>query len=223
MDLSTLSTLAGIVLIDLVLSGDNALVIGMAVRALPGQQRKWGIVGGAVAAITLRVTFTALAAFLFFNFAGLRLIGGLLLLWIATKLLVAPPAEGSRSVTGKSLIGAIRIILIADVVMSLDNILAVAGASHGRLELLVFGLALSIPLLMGGAALVAHVLNRLPWLVWLGGAVIAWVAGGMIVDDPLLRDPLDGTLPALQWLIPVGLLLAVVIGSYFWRPDAREA
>ncbi|OGF54575.1 MAG: hypothetical protein A2Z21_06755 [Candidatus Fraserbacteria bacterium RBG_16_55_9] len=215
MDWSILGKVASIVLIDLVLSGDNALVIGMAARDLPSRQRRWAILWGTVAAIVLRVSFTILAALLLFNFPGLRLGGGLLLIWIAVKLLAKPPSEEQVG-TGHGLWEAIRIIVVADAVMSLDNILAVAGASHGDLALLIFGLALSIPLLMGGAVLVAYLMNRLPWLNWLGGAVLAWVAGEMIVNDPLLRDRLENALLALHWVIPLLLTLVVVVASYIW-------
>lgn len=223
MDLETLGAIASIILIDLVLSGDNALVIGMAARSLPDRQRKWAIVGGTAAAILLRVTLTVLAALIFFSFTGLRLAGGLLLCWIAVKLLIEPPAEEEVG-AGERLWEAVRIILVADVVMSLDNILAVAGASRGHLGLLVFGLMLSIPLLMGGATLVSYLLRRAPWLVWLGGAVIAWVAGEMMVNDPLLHERITRQLPALTWVIPLGLTLAIVIGSFLWvrRRTDRE-
>jgi len=222
MDWSTLSAIASIVLIDLVLSGDNALVIGMAARELPHRQRRWAIVWGTVGAIVLRVTFTLLAATLLFNVAGLRLAGGLLLLWIAVKLLVKPPSEGEVE-AGHSLLEAIRIIVLADLVMSLDNILAVAGASRGHLGLLIFGLVLSIPLLMGGAALVAHLMRRFSWLVWLGGVVIAWVAGEMIAGDPVLHERLGEILPALYWLIPLMVTLGVVALSYIWLARRRPS
>ncbi len=221
MEWGILGAIASIILIDLVLSGDNALVIGMAARELPNRQRKWAILWGTGVAILLRVAFTALTALLFFSVTGLRLIGGLLLIWIAVKLLVRPPAgrlaaDKEDAAVSHSLWEAIRIIVIADVVMSLDNILAVAGASRGHLGLLVFGLALSIPILMGGAALVAYLMRRMPWLIWLGGGVLAWVAGEMIVGDPLLHERLTELLPALLWLIPLTITLGVVIASYLW-------
>jgi YjbE family integral membrane protein len=216
MDWSVLGKVASIVLIDLVLSGDNALVIGMAARELPSHQRRWAILWGTVVAIGLRVSFTVLAALLLFHVPGLRLGGGFLLIWIAIRLLIRPPSEEEVE-AGHGLWEAIRIIAIADFVMSLDNVLAVAGASHGDLALLIFGLALSIPLLMGGAALVAYLMNRLPWLLWLGGAILAWVAGEMIVNDPLLREPLQRILPALHWIIPLLITLAVLIVSFAWH------
>ncbi len=204
-----------IVLIDLVLSGDNALVIGMAARELPARQRAWAIVWGTVGAIVLRVFFTVLAALVLFSLPGLRLVGGLLLLWIAFKLLAEPPSPEEGGVgAGRSLWEAVRIIVMADVIMALDNILAVAGASRGHLGLLIFGLVLSIPLLMGGAAVVAILMKRFPWLIWLGGAVIAWVAGGMIVEDPLLHEQLRTLFAPLSWLLPLGVTLGVIGLAY---------
>ena len=215
MDWSSISSITGIVLIDLVLSGDNAVVIGMAARDLPNHQRRMAILWGTGAAILLRVTFTVLVVLLL-GITGLRLIGGLLLVWIAVKLLIQPPGGEEDVEVGRGLLEAIRIIVLADVVMSLDNMLAVAAASRGHLGLLVFGLALSIPILMGGAALVAYLMKRLPWLVWLGGAVLAWVAGEMIVGDPLIDERLNAALPALHRLIPLLITLGVVIASYVW-------
>lgn len=216
MELATLSALVSIVLIDLVLSGDNALVIGMAARALPPKQRKWAILGGTAAAIVFRVGFTLIVNRLLFGVTGLRLVGGLLLIWVAAKLLVEPPAEGEGVAAGHSLWGAIRIILVADVVMSLDNILSIAAAAGESFWLLVIGLALSIPILMGGATLVSYVMNRAPWLVWLGGAVIAWISGKLIVEEPLLHEHWQALLPAPQWLLPGALTALIVLGSYLW-------
>jgi YjbE family integral membrane protein len=212
MDLSILTRLASIVLVDLVLSGDNALVIGMAARTLPAEQRKKAILWGTVAAIALRVAFTLAAAALLYNFPGIRLVGGMVLLWVAVQLLVdASDQESVRG--GRSLAEAIRIVLVADAVMSLDNILAVAGASHGHLGLLVIGLLLSMPLLMGGATLVAAVLDRQPWITWLGSAAIGWIAGEMIVGDPLWGHA--ATL--WHWIGPAAATGLVLIAAAAWR------
>lgn len=216
MDVGTLSAVVSIVLIDLVLSGDNALVIGMAARSLPGQQRRWAIIGGTLAAIALRVSFALALFYLLFgklSIPGIRLVGGLLLTWIAFRLLTQPASSDEVS-PGQGLIEAIRIIVVADVVMSLDNILAVAGASQGHLWALVFGLVLSIPILMAGATVVARLLSRFPWLTWLGGAVIAWVAGQMIVDDPLLHERLGELLTTLHWIIPLAMTLGIVVAAF---------
>src|SRR4029079_4341779 len=154
--------------IDLVLSGDNAVVIGMASRRLPSEQRRRAIMLGAVGAILLRVTFTAMVALLL-GIPLLQAIGGAVLIWIAFKLLREEHNEQSVR-EGSNLFEAVRTIIIADVIMSLDNILAVGGAAHGNLALLLFGLALSMPIIMFGSNLVALLMNRLPWLVYLGSA-----------------------------------------------------
>lgn len=216
MDWSTIGLrIISVIMSDLLLSGDNALVIGMAARSLPDRQRRWAIILGTGAAILLRVTFTILMAILIFGVPGLRLVGGLLLIWIAFKLLVKPPSAQEEIAVGRSLLEAIWIIVLADAVMSFDNILAVAAASHGDPALIIFGLMLSIPILMVGAALVARIMKRLPWLIWLGGALLAWIAGKIIVDDPLLHEHLK-QLPSLLWLIPLIVTLSVVAFSYLW-------
>ncbi len=218
---NTLSGIAGIVLINLVLSGDNALVIGMASRHLAARQRRWAFLWGTVGAIVLRLALTWPAAMLL-NVAGLSSVGGVLLVWIAMELLVRPPGKGKEVEASQSLTEAIRIIIFADIIMSLDNVLAVGALSHGDLVLLIFGIALSMPILMGGAALVAYLLSRHSWLIWLGGGLLAWVAGEMIVKDPLIKDRLETVWPALQQfislrlLIPLLITLAVVLISFVW-------
>lgn len=216
MDLGQLGALLSIILIDLTLSGDNALVIGMAARSLPARQRRWAIIGGTAAAIVFRVGFTLIVNQLLFGVTGLRLVGGVLLLWVAAKLLLEPPQSEEDVEGAGNLWGAIRVILVADVVMSLDNILSIAAAAGEHFWLLIFGLLLSIPILMGGATIVARVMNRAPWLVWLGGAVIAWISGKLIVEEPLYHDALVAVVPLAGWLIPAALTLAVVGGCYLW-------
>jgi len=216
MDLGQLGALLSIILIDLTLSGDNALVIGMAARSLPHQQRKFAIIGGTAAAIVFRVGFTLIVNQILFGVTGLRLVGGVLLIWVAVKLLIQPP-ESEEDVEGASnLWGAIRVILVADVVMSLDNILSIAAAAGEHFCLLIIGLVLSIPILMGGATVVAHIMNRAPWLVWLGGAVIAWISGHLIVEEPLYHAALVDIVPYGGWVIPGALTAVVVGGCYLW-------
>ncbi len=198
--------LLGIVVIDLVLSGDNAVVIGMAARRLPPDQRRLAILLGGGGAIGLRVLFAAIATVLL-AIPLLQVAGGLLLLWIAWRLLRSGRTEHSAS-EAVSTMGALRTIILADVVMSLDNILAVAGASHGSLGLLAFGLMLSMPLILMGSSVVAAILNRLPWLELVGAGVLTWTAGIMIVEDELLLHvwPYDGALQLLPALLTMGLL-----------------
>ena len=183
-----------IIWINVLLSGDNALVIAMACRGLHGRQRLWGMVIGAGIAVLLLIAFTGIVAKLMV-LPYLKLVGGLALLAIAAKLLV-PEDEGDDVAAGTSLWHAIRIVVIADIVMSLDNVIAVAAAANGRLELLILGLAISIPMIIAGAALIMMVLDRFPILVWLGATLLGWIAGDVIASDPavhpFLQRLLDG-------------------------------
>lgn len=176
--------IASIVLIDLVLSGDNAVVIGLAARRLPPDARRRAIVLGGMGAVVLRVTFTVMAALLL-AIPLLRAIGGGLLLWIAYKL-VRPHADTHTVSEAESMAQAVKTIILADVVMSLDNILAVGGAAEGHLGLLVFGLLFSIPILMLGSELVARLLGRLPILVYVGVVVLVITATRMILHDEVI-------------------------------------
>ena len=184
--LDLVSAVFAIIVIDLVLSGDNAVVIGMAARRLSPQNRRRAIIWGGAGAVGLRIFFTAIAALLL-DVPYLQAAGGLLLLWIAYRLLKPHDPQAHVSEAG-SLGEAIRTIILADVVMSLDNILAVGGAAHGNLWLLLFGLVLSIPILLLGSDLVARLLGRLPILVYLGAIVLVWTAVHMILEDRLVHD-----------------------------------
>lgn len=183
-----------IIWINVLLSGDNALVIAMACRGLAPRQRLWGMVIGAGIAVMLLITFTAVVATLMV-LPYLKLFGGLALLVIAARLLV-PEDEGDEVTAGTSLWHAVRIVVIADIVMSLDNVIAVAAAANGQLSLLVLGLAISIPVIVAGAAVIMWVLDRFPILVWLGATLLGWIAGGVIATDPavhpILQRLLDG-------------------------------
>ena len=183
--MGALSAVLSIVLIDLVLSGDNAVLIGMAAHRLPPRQRRLAILLGGVAAVLLRITLTAAAALLL-QIAGLRALGGLVLLWIAFKLLKEEEESSDGVRAAASLRGAVLTILLADFVMSLDNVLGVAAASGGNVGLLLFGLILSMAILMVGGSLVAEFINRLVWLAYLGAAVIAWTGASMFLEDPFV-------------------------------------
>ncbi len=174
--------LGQIMLINLILSGDNAVVIALACRSLPPSQRKWGIILGALVAIVMRVIFTVGVTSLL-TWPWLKVIGSLLLFWIAIKLLVEDGEE--KDIKDSSNIwGAVQTIAIADLVMSLDNVLAIAAAAKNNYALIIIGLATSIPLIVFGATLVMWLLEKLPVLVWAGAALLGWIAGELIVTDP---------------------------------------
>jgi len=178
-------SLLQIIIIDLALSGDNAVVIGMAAHRLPPQQRRWAIIIGGGGAIVLRILLTVIAALLL-RLSGLQLAGGLLLIWIAFKLLKEEEESAEGVKAPGTLRKAIMTILVADLVMSTDNVLAVAGASAGNTTLLMFGLILSMIILMWMGSLVANLINKFAWLSYLGAAVIAWTGALMIFEDHLV-------------------------------------
>jgi YjbE family integral membrane protein len=185
-----------IIWINVLLSGDNALVIAMACRGLRGRHRLWGMIIGAGIAVVLLIVFTGIVVTLM-ALPYLKLAGGLALLVIAAKLLV-PEDEANEIAAGTTLWHAIRIVVIADIIMSLDNVIAVAAAANGQLPLLILGLAISIPMIIAGAALIMMVLDRFPILIWLGAMLLGWIAGDVIASDPAvepwLHRVLDGTI-----------------------------
>lgn len=215
--------LAQIVAIDIVLSGDNAVVIALACRNLSPEQRRRGIVWGVAGAVVLRVLLTAFAA-LVLGLPWLKLAGGLLLLWIGVKLLV-PESEGGHDISSADhLWGAVKTIVVADFVMSLDNVIGVAGAAQGSLFLLLFGLALSIPLIVWTSQLILRWMERWPVIVTLGGALLGYVAGQMILSDIGLAKYLSGW---PDWSARVGgllsALLVVAVGKWLgWRQLAAQ-
>jgi YjbE family integral membrane protein len=177
-----------IIWINVLLSGDNALVIALACRGLHPRQRVWGMVIGAGIAVILLIVFTGIVATLMV-LPYLKLAGGLALLAIAAKLLV-PEGGGDDVTEGTNLWHAVRIVVIADIIMSLDNVIAVAAAANGQLPLLVLGLAISIPMIIAGAALIMMILDRMPFLVWLGAALLGWIGGDVIATDPAIAPRL---------------------------------
>jgi len=183
-----------IIWINILLSGDNALVIAMACRGLHGRHRMWGMIIGAGVAVVLLVAFTGIVATLM-SLPYLKLVGGIALLVIAAKLLV-PEDENDEIAAGTTLWHAVRIVVIADIIMSLDNVIAVAAAANGQLSLLVLGLTISIPIIIAGAALIMMILDKYPILVWLGAMLLGWIAGDVIASDPidqsLFHNILDG-------------------------------
>lgn len=201
--------------IDILLSGDNAVVIALASRSLPAEQRRLAVVGGSAGAVLMRVAFCFVIVQLL-QVPYLKLVGGLLLLYIGVKLVV-PEAEGDDDgIAAKpNLWGAIQTIIVADAVMSLDNVVAIAAAAHGNLILIVLGLAISIPLLVVGSQLVLGVLNRYPVLVLAGGGLLGWIAGEIIVSDPFVHTHLPAT-EHTQQLIAKPLLALLVMGCGLW-------
>ncbi|HEY3433184.1 MAG TPA: TerC family protein [Rhodocyclaceae bacterium] len=212
-----------IIVIDILLSGDNAVVIAMACRNLPAAQRKKGILWGVLGAVVLRVVLTAVAATLL-GLPYLKIIGGLLLLWIGVKLLLPEGDEGEDIQGSTRLIGAIKTIIVADFVMSLDNVIGVAAAAHDSLWLLIFGLAVSIPLIVFSSALVLHLMERFPIVVTLGAGLLGYVAGSMMVTDPLLAGLLSADNHWLKELVGgICAVLVVVVGNGLaWRLSRKE-
>jgi YjbE family integral membrane protein len=187
-----------IILINIVLSGDNAMVIALACRTLPPRQRLWGMIVGAGAAVLLRIIFTVIVTSIM-GFPLLKFIGGILLLWIAIKVVL--PAVSQRSVEASdNLWRAVRIIAVADVVMSLDNVIAIAAAAKGSGLLIIFGRTISIPLIVAGSAMLMALLDRLPVLAWGGAALLGWIAGEIMIEDPALAHWLgEPTRQAFQY------------------------
>jgi YjbE family integral membrane protein len=204
--------------INVLLSGDNALVIALACRGLAPPQRFWGMVIGAAAAVVLRIIFTGVIATLM-ELPYLKLAGGLALLVVAAKLLVPEKEDEEGIAAAKHLWAAVRVVVIADFVMSLDNVIAVAAAANGNVLLLAIGLAVSVPLIVAGAALIMLLLTRLPFLVWAGAALLGWIAGEVIATDPavapLLHQLFDNGIGAGvdMMLTRFGLALRFGIGG----------
>lgn len=200
-----------IIVIDVLLSGDNAVVIALACRNLPHEQRKQGIMLGVVGAIGLRIVLTFFAVSLL-SLPFLKVVGAFLLLWIGIKLLLPEEEHDATNVKANThLLGAVKTIIIADFVMSLDNVLGVAAAANGNVMLLVFGLLVSIPLIALSSQLVLKLIDRFPFVVYAGGALLGYVAGEMLVSDVNLASVLAGTPPLLHWLLPAFCAVLVVV------------
>ncbi|MBI3825005.1 MAG: TerC family protein [Candidatus Rokubacteria bacterium] len=217
--------LFGMGVLNLLLSGDNALVIALAVRTLPRRERILGQLWGALGAVALRVVFVAVVSLLL-RVPLLQLVGGLLLVWIAVEL-VRPEEQvgGAGTRHGASLREAIWIIIVADVTMSLDNVLAIAAFAKGDFVLIIVGLLMSLPIVVWGAGLLARLMNRYTWIVWLGGGVLGYVAGDMIVDDRFLNAWMSPHIAAIvhrvvPWtggrVLTVSLVLGVAVTVLGW-------
>jgi YjbE family integral membrane protein len=211
-----------IVWINLLLSGDNAVVIALACRSLPAAQRTWGIALGAGAAVGLRVIFTIMVTGLL-SIPFLKIVGGLLLLWISIKLLIDDDDIDDIH-AAPSLWRAVWTIVVADLVMSLDNVIAIAAAANGSISLIVFGLALSVPLIAFGANLLVGLIERFPILVWGGAALLGWVAGQVIIEDPSWPANIARLLARGAFILPsVGTAFVLAVGSLIrWRRHAAK-
>ena len=203
-----------IVIIDLTLAGDNALVIAMAVRTLPSRRQRLGIIWGAAGAVCIRVIITFVAARVL-QLPLVQLVGGILLLWIAVKLLRQDSSGETKMRDATTLWQAIWIIILADLIMSTDNVLAVAGASEGNFFLLLFGLGLSIPIVVIGAVFVAMLMSRFGWLVFLGAAVLGEVAGKMSLEDQFITRIFGAAPKPIEWAVRMSLAVILVLAGIY--------
>jgi YjbE family integral membrane protein len=209
-----LTALGAIILIDLVLAGDNALVIAMAARRLPPADQKKAIIWGTVGAIVVRSVMTLGIVWLL-KIPGLLIIGGLLLVWISLKLLASSDSgHDSESNHGSTtLMGAMKTIVIADAVMGIDNVLGVAGAAQGSFLLVILGLLISIPIVVWCSGLVLKLVDRYPQIIYLGSAVLAWTAAGMMLNEPLVKDWIE-PFKNWSWVFTVVVVLGVILTGY---------
>ena len=214
--------LAQIIGINIVLSGDNAVVIALAARSLPPKQQKQAVLWGSGAAVVMRILLTVVAVELL-KLPWLKLIGAVLLFWIAVKLLL-PESEGEGgSKTGASMAAAVKTILIADLVMSLDNVIAVAAAAKGSLLLLIIGLGISIPLVIFGSTLLLGLMERFPIIITIGAALLGWVAGEMMISDPVVKGWIDASAAWLHFAGPAAGAAAVVVVGKLLAKRREEA
>jgi YjbE family integral membrane protein len=210
----------GIIVIDLTLAGDNALVIALAVRNLAKRQQFLGRIWGTAGAVGLRLAFIGVATLLL-RIPFLQLVGGLLLLWIAFKLVRHETGSEGHVREGGSLREAVWIIIVADAIMSLDNVLAVAAAADGDMKLVVFGIALSIPIVVWGSGILATLMNRYIWIIWIGGGILGYVAGEMIMKDKGFGW-IDHSSPVVRWLPLVPAVITFVLGWWFNSQNGRK-
>lgn len=207
-----------IIAIDIVLGGDNAVVIALASRRLPPQQRRQAIFWGVFGAIALRVVLIFFALYLL-AIPYLKVVGAALLLWIGVKLLLPEPeGDGHQINASSSLVGAIKTIVVADAVMSLDNVIAIAGAAKGSIGLVIFGLVVSVPIIVWGSKLVLKLMDRFPVVITLGGGLLGWIAGDMTATDVALRPWFDANVPFPHLVTAaLGAVAVIVIGKWLAR------
>jgi YjbE family integral membrane protein len=215
--------LGTIIWVNIILSGDNAVVIALAARSLPPRQQTQAIFWGAGAAVVLRIVLTIVAVKLL-EFPYLKLVGAAALLWIAVQLLVPDEGDGDDVAASSNLLSAIKTILVADLVMSTDNVIAVAAAAKGSILLLVLGLVISIPLVIFGAAVLMKLMERYPIIITLGAAILGWTAGEMAATDPAVAEWVSANAAWLHWGAPaVGAVLVVAVGKWLAKKKPAMA
>jgi YjbE family integral membrane protein len=214
-----LTILLGIITVNLLLSGDNALVIALASRRLPPRQRQQAILWGGAGAVGLRIILT-LVAVLLLTIPYLLLTGGVLLEWVAIKLATADEEERTEVTAASDLWQAVKTILLADLVMSLDNVLAIAGVARGSVPLIIVGLALSIPIIIWGSKAISLLMERWPVIILVGAAFLGWTAGDMMIADPAAAT-YAAAYPSLHWAIP-GVFAALVVLFSFLKEAPRQ-
>ena len=221
MNLDFLLGVGKIVLIDLALAGDNALVIALAVRTLSPRQQFQGRIWGTVGAVGLRLVFIFIVTYLL-AIPLLQVVGGLLLVWIAIKLVLQSDGhEGAQVKQSTTLLGAVWIIIVADVIMSLDNVIGVAAAAEGDMRLVVFGIALSIPIVVWGSGVLARLMNRYPWIILVAGGILGEVAGKMMLHDQFITNRFGDAPDGVEAALRIGLALAIVLVG--WLVTRRRA
>ncbi|MBS0246736.1 MAG: YjbE family putative metal transport protein [Proteobacteria bacterium] len=215
-----------IIWINVLLSGDNAIVIALACRNLPPKQRLGGIILGTLVALAMRLVFASVVSSLML-FPYIKIVGGLALLWIAVKLLLPEDSNEHGTEASDSLWRAVQMIAVADIVMSLDNVIAVAAAANGNTALLVFGLGISIPAIVAGATIIMAMLNHFPFLLWAGAGLLGWVAGDVIGSDPVIGDQAEvlggeGVLEKIRLVLGAAGAVGTVLVGYWLRSRRRE-
>lgn len=222
LDAHFFSSLFSIVIIDLILAGDNAVVIAMAVRSLPREQRRKGIIFGSAAAVLLRVVLTFFVAQML-TMSYVKLFGGIVIIWIAVKLFVEDEEAADARTEAATLWHAIRLIVIADITMALDNMLAVGGASQGNFFLLLFGLGLSIPFIVFTSSLLSMLMDKFPVIIYIGAAILGKVGGEMIITDPVINRFILPSKPILYFAEALCAAGVIMAGRYWVKRDAVRA